>query len=50
MKIHVFSSILFRQPIFVGRPTNIYIFYGFLAIFDSFWPTKLSYFLVVTMF
>jgi hypothetical protein len=32
--------------IFVGRPTNICIFDGFLAIFDGFWPMKISYFLV----
>jgi hypothetical protein len=46
-KIRSFSSILFRRPIFVGRPTNIYIFDGFLAFFDGFWPMKLSYFLVL---
>jgi hypothetical protein len=28
-KMRLFSSILFRRPIFVGRPTNIYIFDGF---------------------
>jgi hypothetical protein len=46
-KMRLFSSILFRRPIFVGLSTNIYIFDGFLAIFDGFWPSKLSYFLVV---
>jgi hypothetical protein len=46
-KMRSFSSILFRRPIFVGRPTNIYIFDGFLAIFGDFWPTKISYFVVV---
>jgi hypothetical protein len=40
-----FSSILFRQPIFVGRPMKIHIFDGFWAIFDDFWPTKLLIFL-----
>jgi hypothetical protein len=47
MKMRSFSSILFLWSIFVGRPTNIYIFDGFLAILDGFWPMKLSYFLVV---
>jgi hypothetical protein len=46
-KMCSFSSILFHCPIFIDRPTKIYIFDGFLAIFDGFWPTKLSYFLVV---
>jgi hypothetical protein len=44
-KMRLFSSILFRRSIFVSRPSNIYIFDGFLAIFNGFWPIKLSYFL-----
>jgi hypothetical protein len=46
-KIRLFSSILFRRPNFIDRPTKIAIFDGFRAIFDDFWPTKLRYFPVV---
>jgi hypothetical protein len=35
-KMRLFSSRLFRRPIFFGRPTKIYIFDGFLAVFDGF--------------
>jgi hypothetical protein len=39
-KIILFSSTLFRRPIFVGGPTKI-------AIFVGFWPTKIAFFPVV---
>jgi hypothetical protein len=43
----LFSSTLFRRPIFVGWPTKIAIFVGICPIFVGFWPTKISYFPVV---
>jgi hypothetical protein len=49
MKIRLFSSRLFRQTIFVSRPMKIYIFNSFLVIFDGFWPTKLSCFVVLVL-
>jgi hypothetical protein len=42
-----FSSILFCRSIFFGRPTNIYISDGLVAIFYGFWPMKIDYILVV---
>jgi hypothetical protein len=47
MKKRLFSSILFRRPNFVGRPTKVAIFVGFGPIFVGFWPMKLNYFPVV---
>jgi hypothetical protein len=47
MKIHLFSSIFFRRPIFVGQPMKICVFDGFWANFVGFGPMKLSCFLVV---
>jgi hypothetical protein len=46
-KISLFSSTLFRRPIFVGGPTKIAIFIGIWPIFVGFWPTKIAYFPVV---
>jgi hypothetical protein len=47
-KKRLFSSTLFRQPNFVGGPTKIAIFVGIVPIFVGFWPTKISYFPVVS--
>jgi hypothetical protein len=47
-KKRLFSSNLFRRPNFVGWPMKIAIFDGIGPIFVGFWPTKISYFPVVT--
>jgi hypothetical protein len=45
--VGLFSSSLFRRPIFVGEPTKTTIFVGIRPIFVGFWPTKMSCFPVV---
>jgi hypothetical protein len=47
-KIILFSSSLFRRPIFVGKPMKMAIFVGIRPIFVGFWPTKMSCFPVVS--